>query len=269
MPQAISDPAYRALADWWGDMGVAADEAEVRAYLKAAKTVEQSREQTAPAEASAPQTRRKTGPKSVDDWVAEATASAAACADIDSLTAAIEAFEGCPLKQGCNKTAVHDGVFGAPIMVIGEGPGGEEDRTGKPFVGRAGQLLDKMLAAINLDRAENTFITNVNYWRPPGNRNPEADELAVCRPFVDRMITLSAPKIIVAAGNVPTKSLLSISTGIMKARGKEYEYTPPGGDPIPFFPIFHPAFLLRRPVEKSRAWRDLLSIESRLAELQA
>ncbi len=267
MPQAVSDPAYRALADWWADMGVPADEAEIRAYLKAAKRTEPPKEQATPEANPVPQTRRKKGPKSVEDWAAEATATAAACNDIASLTAAIEAFEGCPLKQGCNKTAVHDGVFGAPVMVIGEGPGGEEDRIGKPFVGRAGQLLDKMLAAINLNRAENAFITNVNYWRPPGNRNPEADELAVCRPFVDRMIVLSAPKVIVAAGNVPTKSLLSISTGIMKTRGKEYSYTPPGGEPIPFFPIFHPAFLLRRPVEKSRAWRDLLTIEARLTDL--
>lgn len=267
MPQAVPNPAFDALAEWWADMGVEADEVLIRAYQKTASPPPAARSQDTPTTASPPRPALKRGPKSVEDWVVDARRSAAACETIEALKTAIEAFEGCPLKQGCENTAVYDGALGAPVMVIGEGPGAEEDRLAKPFVGRAGKLLDKMLAAINLSRAENAFITNVNYWHPPGNRNPEPEELAVCRPFVDRMITLAAPKLIIAAGNVPTKSLLSISTGIMKSRGREYEYAPPGGAPIPFFPIFHPAFLLRRPVEKSRAWRDLLTIEAKLAEL--
>ena len=152
-------------------------------------------------------------------------------------------------------------------MVIGEGPGAEEDAKGLPFVGRAGQLLDRMLAAIGLSRTENTFITNVNYWRPPGNRNPSDDELELCRPFVDRMIELGQPKLIIAAGGVSAKSLLQSRVGIMKLRGSEHALKTPGGYEAPMFPIFHPAFLLRRPEEKSRAWRDLLNIQARLEAL--
>ena len=159
------------------------------------------------------------------------------------------------------------GAEGAPVMVIGEGPGAEEDARGLPFVGKAGQLLDKMLGAIGLSRTENTFITNVNYWRPPGNRNPSDEELELCRPFVDRMIELGQPKLIIAAGGVSAKSLLQSRVGIMKLRGSEHVLKTPGGYEAPMFPIFHPAFLLRRPEEKSRAWRDLLNIQARLESL--
>ena len=152
-------------------------------------------------------------------------------------------------------------------MVIGEGPGAEEDRRGLPFVGKAGQLLDRMLAAINRTRTENAFITNVNYWRPPGNRNPEEDELAICRPFVDRMVELAKPKLILAAGGVPAKALLNTSNGIMRLRGTEHVFKTPGGFSAPLIPILHPAYLLRRPQDKSRAWRDLLLAEKRLEEL--
>ena len=152
-------------------------------------------------------------------------------------------------------------------MVIGEGPGAEEDRQGLPFIGKAGQLLDRMLAAINLSRADNTFITNVNYWRPPANRNPETEELDICRPFVDRMIELGQPKLIIAAGGVSAKSLIGSKLGIMKLRGSEHVFRTSGGYEVPLFPIFHPAFLLRRPQEKSRAWRDLLLIQERLGEI--
>lgn len=249
-------------------MGVSVDEALVTALLAAAP---------APAEAASPAgaaggqdaapVRRRSG-RSVEDWVSEARNLAAACADMDALAAAISDFQGSPLKAGCENTVVYDGVAGASLMVIGEGPGAEEDRRGKPFVGRAGQLLDKMLAAIGRSRADNTLISNVNYWRPPGNRNPEADELAVCRPFVDRMIEINRPKLIVAAGGVPAVSLLQSRDGIMKLRGNEYRYTTPGGYSAPLIPMLHPAYLLRRPQDKSRAWRDLLLIEQRLSELQ-
>ena len=178
-----------------------------------------------------------------------------------------QGFDGSPLKALCEKTVVYDGTIGAPVMVIGEGPGGQEDRIGLPFVGKAGQLLDKMLAAIGLSRQTNVFITNVNYWRPPGNRNPDADELAICRPFVDRMIDLAQPKIIIAAGGVSAKSLLDSKTGIMRLRGNEQPFETPAGTQVPLVPMFHPAYLLRRPEDKSRAWRDLLLVQARLAEI--
>ena len=179
----------------------------------------------------------------------------------------IESFEGSPLKAAAHSTVVCDGTEGASLMVIGEGPGAEEDRRGLPFVGKAGQLLDRMLAAIERTRETNAFITNVNYWRPPGNRNPDQEELDVCRPFVDRMIELNQPKLIVAAGGVPAKALLDTQDGIMRLRGSEHVFTTAGGYSVPLIPLLHPAYLLRRPQEKSRAWRDLQLVEQRLGEL--
>ena len=260
MPAPASIDAIQALTEWWGDMGVEVDDATVQAYLKVA-------ERTGPAAESAPaQPARRPRRKKVD-WVEEARKIAASCQTLDALKAAIEAFEGSPLKGAAENTVVCDGTPGASLMVIGEGPGAEEDRRGLPFVGKAGQLLDQMLAAILRDRTENAFITNVNYWRPPGNRNPEAEELAVCRPFVDRMIELSQPKVIVAAGGVPAKSLLASSDGIMRLRGTEHVFKTADCFTATLIPILHPAYLLRRPQDKSRAWRDLLLVEQRLGEL--
>ncbi|MEO0981870.1 MAG: uracil-DNA glycosylase [Pseudomonadota bacterium] len=251
-----------ALLDWWADMGVEADPAVIRAARKAVAAPRRPSETRKP---EAPPARSRK-PRTPEDWAEEAWRAAAAAGDIPALKAAIEAFDGSPLKAGAENTVVFDGVPGAPVMVIGEGPGAEEDRQGLPFVGKAGQLLDRMLAAIRLSRAENTLITNVNYWRPPKNRNPDPDELIVCRPFVDRLIELSAPKLIIAAGGVPTTSLLATKTGIMRLRGKPKEYQTPGGWSGPLVPIFHPAFLLRRPQEKARAWVDLQMIERMLRE---
>lgn len=278
MVQNTPDAALKALTDWWEDMGVDVDQAEIAALQQKNPTrsgtiqVVSQPEPEAKKEASPPNrgTRtasRRNKSKSVGDWVAEATSMAAGAATLSDLKTAIESFEGCPLKPLCEKTVVYDGTEGAPVMVIGEGPGGQEDRLGLPFVGKAGQLLDKMLAAIHLDRKSNTFITNVNYWRPPGNRNPEADELAVCRPFVDRMVDLAQPKIIIASGGVAVKSLLNTKLGIMRLRGTEQALETPGGSSVPMIPMLHPAYLLRRPQDKSRAWRDLLLVQARLEEM--
>ena len=262
MPHAASNDAIHALTEWWDDMGIEVDQALVDACLAEA-------EKTAAPVAEAPKPLKRTRRRSFEDWVNEARAVAAACHSIDELSAAIGDFGGSALKAGAENAVVFDGVFGADLMVIGEGPGAEEDRRGLPFVGKAGQLLDKMLAAIHRSRAENAMITNVNYWRPPGNRNPEAEELAVCRPFVDRMVELAQPKLIIAAGGVPAKALLNSSDGIMRLRGTEHVFTTPGGVRVPLIPILHPAYLLRRPQDKSRAWRDLLLVEQRLGELGA
>ena len=154
-------------------------------------------------------------------------------------------------------------VFGAPLLVIGEAPGKDEDLIGKPFVGRAGQLLDRMLAAIGRSRKENVLISNVIYWRPPGNRTPAQAEIAVCKPFVERLIDLTAPKAIMLAGGVPTQALLGAS-GIMRARGLWRDIDLPSGRSFPALPVFHPAFLLRQPAHKRLAWRDLQSLAARL-----
>ncbi|MFN4184345.1 MAG: uracil-DNA glycosylase family protein [Hyphomonas sp.] len=265
----MSSPASRApidaLTEWWAAMGVAVDEPLVEALLTVAPSAPETPEL---AQLQEPAPLRKRGARTVSEWVREAEQLAKGCASLDDLTAALTEFNGSPLKASCENTVVYDGVPGASLMVIGEGPGAEEDRQGKPFVGRAGQLLDKMLAAIGRSRTENALISNVNYWRPPGNRNPEVDELAVCRPFVDRMIEISRPKLIVAAGGIPAVSLLNSREGIMKLRGNEYAYKTPGGYSVPLIPMLHPAYLLRRPQDKSRAWRDLLLIEKRLGELE-
>lgn len=263
MSQTDSSLALKALQDWWGDMGVDADEVEMRALRKAAE----ARASEAAATTDAPKPRKLKRAKTHDDWVADAKSLAAGASTLDELKAAIEGFDGCMLKEAARNTVCFDGVQGAPVMVIGEGPGAEEDMKGLPFVGRAGQLLDKMLAAISLSRTENAFITNVNYWRPPGNRNPSDEELELCRPFVDRMVELGQPKLIIAAGGVAAKSLIQSRIGIMKLRGTEQVLKTAGGFEAPMFPIFHPAFLLRRPEEKSRAWRDLLQIQAKLGEL--
>lgn len=278
MPQNASDAALKALTEWWDDMGVAVDQTEIEAVMRAQQAVDTgvtaARSDSAsdatretPGEVRTPRKSRRNSTKTDLEWIKEAERLANAADSLEALKTAIESFDGCPLKQLCEKTVVYDGTFGAPVMVLGEGPGGQEDRIGLPFVGKAGQLLDKMLVAIGLDRKTNTFISNVNYWRPPGNRNPETDELAVCRPFVNRMVDLAQPKIIIATGGVAAKTLLDTKTGIMRLRGSERPFETPAGTTAPLVPMFHPAYLLRRPQDKSRAWRDLLLVQSRLAEM--
>lgn len=258
MADAASREPIDALTGWWEGMGVAVDTSLVEALLASAPSA------SAVSKSLDPKPGQASSP--AETLALEAKRLAAACDTLDALADAIRAFEGSPLRKGCEQAVVFDGVPGASLMVIGEGPGAEEDRRGLPFVGKAGQLLDRMLAAIGRSRQTNTFITNVNYWRPPGNRNPEPDELAICRPFVDRMIVLARPQLIIAAGGVPASALLGRPDGIMKLRGTEH-ILPVGEGVLPLIPILHPAYLLRRPEQKSRAWRDLLLIEKRLAEL--
>ncbi|HBK92198.1 MAG TPA: uracil-DNA glycosylase [Parvularcula sp.] len=200
---------------------------------------------------------------SADEAVAAARALAGACARVEDLAAAVAAFDGCPLKAGARTTVFADGVFGASLLVIGEAPGKDEDQAGKPFVGRAGQLLDRMLAAIGRSRRENTLISNVIFWRPPGNRTPAQAEIEVCKPFVERLIELTAPKAVMLAGGVPTQALLGLG-GIMRARGAWREIELASGARVPALPVFHPAFLLRQPAHKRLAWRDLQSLAARL-----
>lgn len=275
MPQIASSAALQALTEWWEDMGVEVDHAQIRALQNrftpsntrtSAKGLPvQAGQIPARTEAASPRRRGKT--KTLEDWIAEAESLAAAASDLPSLKAAIEGFEGCPLKALCDKTVVYDGTPGAPVLLLGDGPSGQDDRLGLPFAGKAGQLLDRMLGAIGLDRKTNTFISNVNYWRPPGSRSAETDELAVCRPFVNRMVDLAQPKIIIASAGVAARSLLDTKTGLIRLRGSERPFATPAGTQAPLFPIFHPDYLLERPQDKSRAWRDLLLIQARLKEI--
>lgn len=206
------------------------------------------------------------GQPDVSGAVAQARALAAQADTLEALAAAIAAFEGCPLRfEGAARQAVfHRGAADAPVMVIGEGPGAEEDAQGLPFVGRAGKLLDKMLAAAGL--AERVFITNTVFWRPPGNRTPTPAEQMTCAPFLERAIALTRPKLLLLVGGASAKSLLRKDEGILSLRGRWFDWrSADGGLELPALPTLHPAFLLRQPAAKKRAWSDLLTLTERLA----
>jgi uracil-DNA glycosylase len=192
-----------------------------------------------------------------------AETAAKACADLAALRRAMGEFDHCDLKKGARNLVFADGNPDAPLMIIGEAPGREEDLEGRPFVGRAGQLLDKMLAAIGHARnsktaAESVYITNVLPWRPPGNRDPSADEIAMLKPFLSRHIALVKPRVIIALGNTSCLALLD-QTGILRLRGTWDEV-----QGIPVMPMTHPAYLLRNTAAKREAWADLLAVQARL-----
>jgi uracil-DNA glycosylase len=197
------------------------------------------------------------------DPVTVARAAAASARTLADLRAGIAGFDHCDLKKGARNTVFADGNPAARVLILGEAPGAEEDREGRPFVGRAGQLLDRMFAAIGLSRtspdpATAIYITNVLPWRPPGNRDPEPAEIAMLLPFVERHIALVAPQVIVAVGNTPLYALTG-AKGILRARGT---WTEALGRPL--LPMTHPAYLLRNASAKREAWADLLSLQAML-----
>jgi DNA polymerase len=200
------------------------------------------------------------------DHIGRAMEIAAACRSLAELKAALEAFDGCALKKSATSTVFADGVPDKHILFIGEAPGAEEDRRGLPFVGRAGQLLDKMLGSIGLSRSENAYITNVLNWRPPGNRDPDPTEVAMCIPFLRRHIELVDPGIIVLLGKVAVRNVVGITDGIMATRGRWLEYFV-NGRMVPVMPTLHPAYLLRQPAHKKLAWRDLQAIDQKINAL--
>jgi uracil-DNA glycosylase family 4 len=264
----------RALLDWYVAAGVdeaIAAEPRNRFEAAAAQPPEAASAQpptpppaplTAPSPAaSAPQ--RPTTPDTADT-----RALAAACATLAELRAAIAAFDGCALKRTASNTVVGDGDENARLMVIGEAPGAEEDRQGLPFVGPAGKLLDRMLAAIGLARAE-VYISNILPWRPPGNRSPTAEEIALCQPFIERQIALVRPRIVMLVGGISAKTLFDETQGITRLRGAWREIEAQGMDaPVPAIATFHPAYLLRQPAAKREVWRDLLAVRKKLEELK-
>lgn len=190
-----------------------------------------------------------------------------AAATIEGLRAELTTFEGCALRHTAMNMVFADGNPTAPLMLIGEAPGADEDRQGKPFVGVSGQLLDEMLAAIGFDRS-NVYISNVLFWRPPGNRSPTDAEIAACLPFAERHIALVKPKVVVLLGGVAAKSLLRTKDGITRLRGKWTNYTPhlgqEGDSEIACLPTLHPAYLLRQPAAKRQAWHDWLLVKHKL-----
>ena len=191
-----------------------------------------------------------------DEAARSAAEAARAARTLDELRAALDAFQGCSLKATATQLVFADGAPDARIMLVGEAPGADEDRIGRPFVGRAGQLLDRMLGSIGLDRTK-VYIANVVPWRPPGNRTPTLQETTICLPFMMRQIALVNPRWLVCLGGSATQTLLGTKEGITRARGVWREYASEDGRGIPALPMFHPAYLLRTPGAKRWAWADL------------
>jgi DNA polymerase len=201
---------------------------------------------------------------SPDSAIMAAREAAKSAATLDDLRHLLERFDGCPLKATATQLVFADGNPQARVMLVGEAPGRDEDIEGLPFVGRSGKLLDRMLAAIGLDRTT-VYIANIVPWRPPGNRTPTPQESAICLPFIRRQIELANPDVLVCLGGPSAQTLLGIKEGIMKARGRWFSYYT-GTREIRALPTFHPAFLLRSPAQKRFAWRDFLAIKKALAE---
>lgn len=261
-----ADPrALESLMAFWADAGVdvALAEAPQDRMARGLEALRPRLQVSAPASAHAA-TQAPAAPPETAGAVQAARALAAAAGDLTELEAAIAGFEGCALRfAGASRAVFSRGAADAPVMVIGEGPGAEEDAQGAPFVGRAGKLLDKMLAAAGL--TDRVFITNTVFWRPPGNREPTPAEQLVCAPFLERAIALVRPKILLLAGGAAAKSVLQRKEGILSMHGRWFEWrSTDGALELPALPTLHPAFLLRQPAAKKKAWDDLLTLVERL-----
>jgi DNA polymerase len=258
-------PAAESLLAFWASAGVDAmlqDEPTDRIAAGRVQPPRPAARAHAPAAPAAP--ARPAGPD-VTPLVEQAQALAAAAGDLAALAATIAAYDGCPLKTAgaASQAVFFRGDPTAPVVVVGEGPGAEEDRQGQPFVGRAGQLLDRMLGAAGL--SDRVFITNTVFWRPPGNRDPTPAEQAVCRPFLERAIALVKPRVLLLVGAPSAKSMLGTEQGILSLRGRWHEWrSADGAIELPALPTLHPAFLLRQPAAKKRAWADMLTLAERL-----
>ncbi|MDX2484741.1 MAG: uracil-DNA glycosylase [Pseudodonghicola sp.] len=256
MESQIDFHTARALLEWQIELGAtdAIGDTPVNRYdlpdkLRPVPKVAAVAAETAPATAR---------PRPKLDPVEVARAAAQAAPTIEALRAAMDGFEHCDLKKGARNLVFAEGTPGAPVMIIGEAPGREEDREGRPFVGPAGHLLDRMLAAIGMSRQADVYITNVLPWRPPQNREPRPDEIAMMKPFLERHVALIDPKVIVLMGNVSCQAVLG-KRGITRLRGSWEQAL---GKPV--LPMVHPAHLLRHPAAKREAWADLLELQAKL-----
>ncbi len=254
-----SSEASLAALRWLVEAGAdeAVDEvAHDRMARRATAPVRRTALRSSPAKPSSPSLA------SNDAVLASARDLAHAAQDLAQLRAALESFDGCTLRHDATNLVFADGNPRARIMILGEGPGAEEDRQGLPFVGASGKLLDRMLACIGLDRTS-VYISNVLFWRPPGNRTPTGNELATCLPFVERHIELVDPAFLFLIGGISAKTLLGRSEGILRLRGKWAHYQPSGmSHPIPALASLHPAYLLRQPGQKRLAWQDLMALQA-------
>ncbi len=197
-----------------------------------------------------------------DEAASDARARARAAGTLEELEAILRDFDACPLRFTAKNLVFADGNPDARVMFVGEAPGADEDRVGKPFMGRSGQLLDRMMKAIGLDRTE-AYVANIVPWRPPGNRNPTPQEVSVCRPFIERQIELVDPDLIVCLGSPSTQTLTGTKDGILKARGRFFPYRLPNRE-VRALATLHPAYLLRQPLQKRLAWRDFRLVRAAL-----
>jgi DNA polymerase len=253
------DP-YEILA-WYAEMGVteALDETPHNHFVESSPATarpESARPMPKPAPAARANPAISLAP---DEATQTAQAMARAATTLDELKAALAAFDGCALKATAKNLCFADGNPEGRLMLVGEAPGADEDRIGLPFVGRSGQLLDRMLAAIGLNRKEHVYIANLLPWRPPGNRTPTPQEVAICLPFIQRQIELADPDVLVCIGGPSTQGLLGL-TGILASRGKWLDYDT-GKRKIRAMATLHPAYLLRQPLQKRLAWRDLRALK--------
>ena len=249
------DKALKSVLDWWDAAGVDVPDVTLSAPKRKAAPRKSPVAPSQKSAARAPQTAPTPKP-SID-----AAPIAAKAKTLAELKAAMDSFDAGTLSDAARQCVFARGNPAADLMVIGEAPGREDDMAGKPFIGPAGQLLDKMLASIGLTE-ETAYLTNVVNWRLPKNRNPSPEDIELCRPFLNRHIELAAPKVILLVGGVSMSALTGL-TGIMKQRG-QWQTVTVAGKEIPALPIYHPAFLLRQPVLKKDAWRDLLALRERL-----
>jgi DNA polymerase len=204
----------------------------------------------------------------LNDIIASAKKLASASQTLAELRKAVENFDGCNLKKMATNTVFCDGNANSKVMIIGEAPGNHEDLQGIPFCGDSGKVLDEMLRAINLTRQENFYITNVIFWRPPGNRRPTEEELAICRPFVERHIQLLNPEVLVLVGATAMSAVLGINDPVSSIRGKFMDFAPDFlAKKIKTFTIFHPSYLMRQPAKKKIAWQDMLALEAFLGQI--
>ena len=265
--------ALQALLDFHVEAGVdlALDEtphnrfADPKAEPAPAKTPEPQREPpraSAPL-AAAPRSLPKVAAGAPEEVASLAREQARHAGSLQELEAILAGFEGCALKFSAKNLAFADGNPEGRVMLVGEAPGADEDRIGKPFMGRSGQLLDRLLAMIGLDRSQ-VYVANIVPWRPPGNRTPTPQEIAICKPFIARQIELAGPEFLLCLGGPATQNLLGVKDGILRTRGRWFPYRTEDGREIRALPTLHPAYLLRQPLQKRLGWRDFQALRRAL-----
>ncbi|AWM86289.1 uracil-DNA glycosylase [Microvirga sp. 17 mud 1-3] len=267
--------ALQALLDFHVEAGVdlALDETPHNRFAEPAPAPDRQPEPRSPSQrqaaspAAPPATPARPLPKAAagtpDDAAHLARELAAHAKSLEELEGLLAEFEGCALKFSAKNLAFADGNPEGRVMLVGEAPGADEDRIGKPFMGRSGQLLDRMLATIGLDRTS-VYVANIVPWRPPGNRTPTPQEVAICKPFIARQIELAAPDFLLCLGGPATQNLLDVKDGILRSRGRWFTYKAGDGREIRALPTLHPAYLLRQPLQKRLGWRDFQALRRAL-----